>query len=480
LMAGIKVSSYFINISPEKWKISEFYKYRQQGNDFTSSFWKEAFILRRSLNYLMKGDSSEVKNYATLLDKNFKARNGHRTSDMDSKLFWDKIELQLDFHAEIEMREREMQLAENECFIQTDEWVPTKWKKMDYFSVTPLQREQDQPPHPPPDQIYSLVLKGKKDEMEEQNADLEKDRIYTNLETLKLNVQKLDSMTTTPSKVNNNNTAITTPIDINTENALQQTLLLKLGLKSTELIGHYAIQKTIGEGSFSKVKLAIDLSNCQKVAIKIIGIKGIQDSERVKSSVLREVEMLKFINHPNIVRLFDVVDISTHFCLILEYIPGGELFDYVNDYYEETTEQDSKQIFLQLVDILTDFGLAKFVDPTNPLLSTRCGSEEYAAPELISGKSPYDGKKTDIWSLGIILYSLLVGYLPFNFDGPRKQFLHKIIKAEFDFPKTSMEGERGRRGTISNEAKDLIKKILMSDPDKRFTLEEISNHEWLK
>ncbi|CAJ0767765.1 21326_t:CDS:2, partial [Entrophospora sp. SA101] len=209
------------------------------------------------------------------------------------------------------------------------------------------------------------------------------------------------------------------------------------------------------------------------VAIKIIGIKGIQDSERVKSSVLREVEMLKFINHPNIVRLFDVVDISTHFCLILEYIPGGELFDYVNDYYEETTEQDSKQIFLQLVDILTDFGLAKFVDPTNPLLSTRCGSEEYAAPELISGKSPYDGKKTDIWSLGIILYSLLVGYLPFNFDGPRKQFLHKIIKAEFDFPKTSMEGERGRRGTISNEAKDLIKKILMSDPDKRFTLEEI-------
>ncbi|CAJ0847445.1 2607_t:CDS:2, partial [Entrophospora sp. SA101] len=360
-------------------------------------------------------------------------------------------------------------------------------------------------------------LKGKKDEMEEQNADLEKDRIYTNLETLKLNVQKLDSMTTTPSKVNNNNTAITTPIDINTENALQQTLhlmddrflqsrLLKLGLKSTELIGHYAIQKTIGEGSFSKVKLAIDLSNCQKVAIKIIGIKGIQDSERVKSSVLREVEMLKFINHPNIVRLFDVVDISTHFCLILEYIPGGELFDYVNDYYEETTEQDSKQIFLQLVDIvkylhdnnidvdsnkkdllksnpiikLTDFGLAKFVDPTNPLLSTRCGSEEYAAPELISGKSPYDGKKTDIWSLGIILYSLLVGYLPFNFDGPRKQFLHKIIKAEFDFPKTSMEGERGRRGTISNEAKDLIKKILMSDPDKRFTLEEISNHEWLK
>ncbi|CAJ0919865.1 10640_t:CDS:2 [Entrophospora sp. SA101] len=388
-----------------------------------------------------------------------------------------------------------------------------------------------------------------------------KDRIYTNLETLKLNVQKLDSMTTTPSKVNNNNTAITTPIDINTENALQQTLLSSnitsnastsdsilskksqhsrvasnddpltdlpspatslmdfptshhlsihkispSSLKSTELIGHYAIQKTIGEGSFSKVKLAIDLSNCQKVAIKIIGIKGIQDSERVKSSVLREVEMLKFINHPNIVRLFDVVDISTHFCLILEYIPGGELFDYVNDYYEETTEQDSKQIFLQLVDIvkylhdnnidvdsnkkdllksnpiikLTDFGLAKFVDPTNPLLSTRCGSEEYAAPELISGKSPYDGKKTDIWSLGIILYSLLVGYLPFNFDGPRKQFFHKIIKAEFDFPKTSMEGERGRRGTISNEAKDLIKKILMSDPDKRFTLEEISNHEWLK
>ncbi|CAJ0877934.1 22159_t:CDS:10 [Entrophospora sp. SA101] len=163
LMAGIKVSSYFINISPEEWKFSEFYKYRQQENDFTSSFRKEAFILRRSLDYLMKEGSSEVKNYATLLDKNFK---GHRTNDMDSKLFWDKIELQLDFHAEIEMREREMRLAKvgtatgimkridgalNERFIQTDERVQTKRKKM------------DQPPHPPPDQIYSLEFSDSND-----------------------------------------------------------------------------------------------------------------------------------------------------------------------------------------------------------------------------------------------------------------------------------------------------------------------------
>jgi len=299
---------------------------------------------------------------------------------------------------------------------------------------------------------------------------------------------------------------------ISDHNNLQQRLL-RFGLtRASELIGHYAILKTIGTGSFSKVKLAIDLNRCRKVAIKMIATKGIQDSERLRASVLREIEILKYIDHPNIVGLLDTVETPTHLCLVLEYVSGGELFDYVNDHFENSTEEESKYIFLQLVKILeylhengivhrdlklenilidsnkspngliiklTDFGLAKFINKSSPTLTTRCGSEEYAAPELISGK-PYDGRKTDIWSLGVILYTLLVGYLPFNLEAgqSRRQFFSKIIRADFTLPNS--EKETGRRSKISKEAKDLIKKILQSNPQKRPSLDEIRNHTWLK
>ena len=209
----------------------------------------------------------------------------------------------------------------------------------------------------------------------------------------------------------------------------------------------------------------------------------------------------------------DTVETPTHLCLVLEYVSGGELFDYVNDHFENSTEEESKYIFLQLVKILeylhengivhrdlklenilivssdqspngsiiklTDFGLAKFIDKSSPTLTTRCGSEEYAAPELISGK-PYDGRKTDIWSLGVILYTLLVGYLPFNLEAgqSRRQFFSKIIRADFTFPNS--EKETGRRSKISSEAKILVKKILQSNPQKRHSLEEIRSHPWLK
>ncbi|CAG8488364.1 9352_t:CDS:2 [Acaulospora morrowiae] len=296
---------------------------------------------------------------------------------------------------------------------------------------------------------------------------------------------------------------------LNDHSSLQRRLN-KLGLANAELIGHYAIIKAIGSGSFSEVKLAMDLKTCKKVAIKMITLKGIEDSDRLKTGVWREVELLKFIDHPNIVSLIDTIDTPSHLCLVLEYVPGGELFDFVNDYYDETTEEDAKHIFLQIVDIvsylhnsnivhrdlklenillesafsienptkpvikLTDFGLAKFIDPTSPLSTTRCGSEEYAAPELILAQ-PYDGRKTDIWALGIILYSLLVGYLPFNQGRreTRKQFCSKIARGDFSFPRSDVGG---RRAIISEEAKDLVKRILQRVPEKRPSLSDIKNH----
>ncbi|GES89186.1 kinase-like domain-containing protein [Rhizophagus clarus] len=292
-------------------------------------------------------------------------------------------------------------------------------------------------------------------------------------------------------------------------NTLQRRLS-KFGLSNTtELIGHYAILETIGAGAFSEVKLAVDLNGCRNVAMKMIATKGIEDSERLRNSILREVEILKYIDHPNIVKLLDTVETSTHYCLILEYVSGGELFDYVNDHYEDSSEDESKLVFIQLVNILeylhennivhrdlklenilidsstngpviklTDFGLAKFINKSH-ILTARCGSEEYAAPELMSGK-PYDGRKTDLWSLGVILYALLVGYLPFNLEAgqTRRQFFSKILRADFTFPNS--EKETGRKSMISNEGKDLVKKILQINPQKRLSLNEIRNHSWLK
>ncbi|KAG9297120.1 hypothetical protein G9A89_019401 [Geosiphon pyriformis] len=296
------------------------------------------------------------------------------------------------------------------------------------------------------------------------------------------------------------------------DHSLQQSFV-NLGLEETsENISHYLIIKTIGKGSFSEVKLALDLNTNERVAIKMISIKGIQDSERLKTCVSREVELLKFMDHPNIVRLIDTVDTPTHLCLVVEYISGGELFDYVNDHFEETTEDDAKPIFLQLLDVvaylhdnnivhrdlkpenillterqpcstrpiikLTDFGLAKFIDPQSPNLTTRCGSEEYAAPEIILGR-PYDGRKTDIWALGIILYALLSGSLPFNMEvgQKRRHFFSKIVQANYEFP--DPRHETGRRSKISQEGKDLVRMILQVNPKKRATLNQIREHPWL-
>lgn len=123
---------------------------------------------------------------------------------------------------------------------------------------------------------------------------------------------------------------------------------------------------------------------------------------------------------------------------------------------------------------ITDFGLARVVDPESPLLVTRCGSEEYAAPEIIQQQS-YDGRKTDTWALGIILYSLLVGYLPFRYD-PRKQervsqLFYRIVRAEVKWPTHCQ---------VSQEAKQVVHAILERNPDKRILIHHIQDLPWFQ
>ncbi|CAG8513059.1 3535_t:CDS:1 [Paraglomus occultum] len=281
---------------------------------------------------------------------------------------------------------------------------------------------------------------------------------------------------------------------------------------NTEMIGRFAITKgKIGEGSFSQVQLALDLANGEEVAIKMTSTKGMQDNDPLRVCVQREIEILRSIDYPSIVKLIDTVDTPTHVCLIMEYVPGGELFEYVADYYDQTDENDARRIFVQLLDVvsylhnnnivhrdlklenilldrktpspdgpkikLTDFGLARFIDPACPHLTTRCGSEEYAAPEIIMAK-PYDGRQTDMWALGIVLYALLVGYLPFNLERgqTRGHFFGKIARADYKFPS---DKEAGRRGNISRNAKDLVNRLLQPNPQRRATLENVRQHVWL-
>ncbi|KAF8921729.1 hypothetical protein BGZ58_003958 [Dissophora ornata] len=236
------------------------------------------------------------------------------------------------------------------------------------------------------------------------------------------------------------------------------------GLKNT--VGRYKLLRNIGHGSFSEVKMAIDSDTKEHVAIKVMSKAMIQSSDRLGTSVRRESDLLK---HPNIIGFREVVETSLQTCIVLDYVSGGELFEFVAAKRAVASEQDMQYIFAQIVDAvdylhqhnivhrdlklenvileprtgaplrpqvkLTDFGLAKVIEEDAPLLTTRCGSEDYAAPEIILGQ-PYDGREADIWSLGVVLYALLVGFLPFNKHPgmDRKSFLSMIVNAEFGFP----------------------------------------------
>ncbi|KAF9175199.1 CBL-interacting serine/threonine-protein kinase 24 [Mortierella sp. AD010] len=221
------------------------------------------------------------------------------------------------------------------------------------------------------------------------------------------------------------------------------------GLKNT--IGPYKLIQKIGQGSFSEVKMAIDTRSGDHVAIKVMSRAMIQSSDRLGISVRRESDLLKSIQHPNIIGFREVVETPLQMCIVLDYAPGGELFDFVADKRSMASERDIQYIYAQIVDDvllvprqgaplrptvkLTDFGLAKVVEEGAPLLTTRCGSEDYASPEIILGQ-PYDGREADVWSLGVVLYALLVGFLPFNMRPGlgRKSFLSMIAHAEFGFP----------------------------------------------
>ncbi|CAD8138137.1 unnamed protein product [Paramecium octaurelia] len=249
-------------------------------------------------------------------------------------------------------------------------------------------------------------------------------------------------------------------------------------------IGQYIFGKTLGEGTFGKVKLATHILTGEKVAIKILEKSKIVDASDVER-VTREIQILKQVRHPNLVQLYEQL------FLVMEYVNGGELFEYIVQ-NQRIKDVEAIRFYSQLIsgieylhklhvvhrDLkpenlildgrgklkIIDFGLSNFYK-TDDLLKTACGSPCYAAPEMIAGKR-YQGLQVDIWSSGIILFAMLAGYLPFE-DPNTNQLYKKIIAGDIKFPKF-----------ITNEAKDLVKNILNTDPSKRYTIQEIRKHSW--
>ena len=256
-------------------------------------------------------------------------------------------------------------------------------------------------------------------------------------------------------------------------------------------IDDYLILETLGEGAFGKVKLAIHKPTNQEVAIKIFEKKNFNSTNDLLY-FKNEISILKKFNHPNIIKIYNIIEDDLSYYIIMEYASKGELLKYIVD-NKRLNEKEAACFYCQLIcglefihkneishrdlkpenllikenNILTiiDFGLSHEYKNNNQLLSTPCGSPSYAAPEMILGKK-YNGFNIDIWSTGIILYAMVCGHLPFK-DKNQEKLYKKILTCNFDLPPF-----------LSDNCKDLIKRILCNEK-KRININEIKNHPFL-
>ncbi|XP_036393177.1 MAP/microtubule affinity-regulating kinase 4 isoform X1 [Megalops cyprinoides] len=258
----------------------------------------------------------------------------------------------------------------------------------------------------------------------------------------------------------------------------------------TPHIGNYRLLKTIGKGNFAKVKLARHILTGREVAIKIIDKTQLNPTSLQK--LFREVRIMKGLNHPNIVQLFEVIETEKTLYLIMEYASGGEVFDYLVS-HGRMKEKEARAKFRQIVSAvhychqknivhrdlkaenllldadsnikIADFGFSNEFTLGNKL-DTFCGSPPYAAPELFQGKK-YDGPEVDIWSLGVILYTLVSGSLPF--DGQNlKELRERVLRGKYRVP-----------FYMSTDCEGILRRFLVLNPTKRCTLEQIMKDKWM-
>eukprot|EP00371_Babesia_bovis_P003390 XP_001612037.1 protein kinase domain containing protein [Babesia bovis T2Bo] len=278
------------------------------------------------------------------------------------------------------------------------------------------------------------------------------------------------------------------PVDLgesNREHSPNVKLLFDNCKDGIHMIKDYALLGTLGVGSFGKVKLAIHCETGQKVAIKIIH-KDHNMSTACLSRLGREIRAMSNLRHPNVIYVYEVIDTPSTLFIVMEYVDGRELFDYISQHVRMTETQviHLMRQLLAAVDFchskmvchrdikpeniildkdmnlkLGDFGLSNFLRE-GECLRTPCGSPNYASPEVICGKS-YSGPEIDIWSCGIVLYVLLCECLPFDNDEMSVLFL-TIKQGKFHLP-----------SHLSKDARWLLQRMLDVNPASRITMREL-------
>lgn len=261
--------------------------------------------------------------------------------------------------------------------------------------------------------------------------------------------------------------------------------------RGPELVGHFLVGSVIGKGTFGQVKLGIDTVTGEKVAIKTLEksrFRAISDELRIA----RELQFLREVRHPHIIQLYETYETKTEICLIMEYASRGDLLNHLLS-QGKLKESEACRLYQQLLSALdylhskgvahrdiklenilldckfnvklADFGLSNNFE-SEQLMNTACGSPCYACPEAIAGK-PYIGPKADVWSSGVVLFTLINGSLPFE-DSNLSALYQKILAGKFSMPIS-----------FSDELKELIENILQIDPKSRFSVQEILNSPWL-
>ncbi|KAF9028058.1 Pkinase-domain-containing protein [Hymenopellis radicata] len=250
----------------------------------------------------------------------------------------------------------------------------------------------------------------------------------------------------------------------------------------------YVVIEDIAEGSFGTVKKAVHTVTGHEVALKFIN-KAEISRDKNKTRVRREYEYMRALRHPHIIKLYEVISTPTHIIFVLEYAKD-ELFNYIVQVGGEMPVARARLLFQQIIsgieyshrlkivhrDLkpenillddninvkIADFGLSsEIVDGS--FLKTSCGSPNYAAPEVVRG-GEYAGPEIDVWSCGVILYVMLCGRLPFD-DADMSSLFYKISHGEYSVPKS-----------LDEDAKDLIKRMLVVDPINRITVADITQH----
>lgn len=257
-------------------------------------------------------------------------------------------------------------------------------------------------------------------------------------------------------------------------------------------IHQFIMGEKLGQGTFGKVRLATHVITGEKVAIKILEKEKIYQQED-KDRVEREIKILKMIRHNNLIQIYQVIQTPTLIYIIMEFSPGKDMFNYIVS-NKKIREDEACNYFQQLIEgvdychklkichrdlkpenlllegktiKLIDFGLSNTWGKTGRL-KTACGSPSYAAPEMILGETEYFGSRVDCWSVGVILYVMVCGFLPFE-DPNQEKLYKKIIEGKYALP-----------SFVSEPCKDLIRKLMNTDQEKRYTLAEIKCHPWYK